>query len=73
MNTKREKNIADDAMHTLEYGINAQVVINVQVGYFLQNNKHTGLNKQTGGNISSLKVVSIKYVLTFPIIKSTTQ
>ena len=33
---------------TLEYGINAQVVINVQVGYFCQKNKHTGLNKHTG-------------------------
>ena len=33
---------------TLKYGINAQVVINIQVGNFLQKNKHTGLNKRTG-------------------------
>ena len=38
---------------TLEYGINVQVVISVQVGYFLQNNKHTGLNKRTGGNFEN--------------------
>ena len=36
---------------TLKYGINAQVVINIQVGNFLQKNKHTGLNKRTGGNL----------------------
>ena len=39
--------------YSLEYGINIQVIINVQVGYFLQNNKHTGLNKRTGGNFQS--------------------
>ena len=39
------------AVNTLEYGINVQVVINKQVGYFLQNNKRTGLNKRTGGNL----------------------
>ena len=38
-------------MNTLEYGINVQVVINIQVGYFLQKNKRKGLNKHTGGNL----------------------
>ena len=36
---------------TLEYEISVQVVINIQVGYFLQKNKCTGLNKHTGGNL----------------------
>ena len=36
---------------TLKYGINVQVVINIQVGNFLQKNKHTGLNKRTGGSL----------------------
>ena len=36
---------------TLEYKISVQVVINVQVVYFLQKNKRTGLNKHTGGNL----------------------
>jgi len=35
---------------TLEYGTSVQVVINVQVGYFLQNDKRTGGNERTGGN-----------------------
>ena len=54
---------------TLEYRINLQVLINAQVGYFLQNNKHTGPNKHIGEIIS----ISVKYVLTFATIKSTHQ
>ena len=48
---------------TLEYGINVQVVIKVQEGYILQNNKRTCLNKRTGGNLKNKKLTLHRAVL----------
>ena len=56
-------------LHTLEYGINVQVVINVQVGYFSQNNKRTGLNKRTGGNLENKNLILNRALIVIPVAK----
>ena len=40
-----------------------QAVINVQVGNFLKKNKHTGLNKRTGGNLQNKNLTLHRAVL----------
>ena len=59
--------IGEQTLGTLEYRINVQVVINVQVGYFLQNNKRTGLNKRTGGNLENKIFNTHRAVLFLPV------
>ena len=55
-------------LFTLEYGINIQVVINIQVGYFLQSNKHTGLNKRTDGNLENRNLTLNRATLVIPVV-----
>ena len=57
------------AYFTLEYGINVQVVINVHVRYFCQNNKRTGLNKRTGGNLENKNLTLNRATLLIPVAK----
>ena len=54
---------------TLEYGINVAVVINVQVGYFCQNNKRTGLIKRTDGNLENKNLTLNRALIVIPVAK----
>ena len=45
------------------------MVINIQVGYLIQNNKRTGRNKSTGGNLENKNLTLNRATLVIPVAK----